>query len=69
MIINGPDRRQILFSLSATGRKALLRGREVRQAWLVAKLGELSPPERKTVTDALGLLEGLLQDSTPKKIK
>jgi len=63
------DRRQILFSLSATGRKALLKGREVRQAWLVAKLGELSPPERKTVIDALGLLEGLLQDSTPKKIK
>ena len=63
------DRRQILFSLSATGRKALLKGREVRHAWLGAKLGELSPPERRTVIDALGLLEGLLQDSTPKRIK
>jgi hypothetical protein len=41
----------------------------VRQAWLGAKLGELSPPERRTVIDALGLLEGLLQDSTPKRIK
>jgi DNA-binding MarR family transcriptional regulator len=58
------DRRQILFSLSAAGRKALFKGRRVRQAWLVAMLAQLSPKEQKTVTDALGLLERILQDST-----
>jgi DNA-binding MarR family transcriptional regulator len=63
------DRRQILFSLSSSGRKALLKGRELRQAWLVAKLDELGSRDRKTVTDALCLLEGLFQDSIPIKTK
>jgi DNA-binding MarR family transcriptional regulator len=63
------DRRQILFSLSHSGRKALLKGRELRQAWLVAKLGELNPHDRKTVAEALHLLEGLFQDSNSIKTK
>ncbi len=63
------DRRQILFSLSLSGRKALLKGRELRQAWLVAKLGELNPRNRKTVVEALDLLEKLFQDSIPAKTK
>jgi DNA-binding MarR family transcriptional regulator len=54
------DRRQILFSLSLSGRKALLKGREARQAWLVGELGKLTASERKTITDALDLLERFL---------
>jgi DNA-binding MarR family transcriptional regulator len=54
------DRRQILISLSAAGRKALYKGRAARQAWLVGELGKLSARERKTVTDALGILERFL---------
>ncbi len=54
------DRRQILISLSAAGRKALYKGRAARQAWLVGELGKLSTRERKTVTDALGILERFL---------
>jgi DNA-binding MarR family transcriptional regulator len=54
------DRRQILISLSAAGRKALYKGRAARQAWLVGELGKLSARERKTVTDAPGILERFL---------
>jgi len=56
------DRRQILFSLSASGKTALEKGRQLRQAWLVKELGKLSAAERKTLTDALGLLERFLQN-------
>ncbi len=55
------DRRQILISLSASGRKALDKGREARQVWLVGELGKLSARALKTVTDALGILERFLQ--------
>jgi len=51
------DRRQILISLSAAGRKALYKGRAARQAWLVGELARLSARELKTVTDALGIIE------------
>jgi DNA-binding MarR family transcriptional regulator len=62
------DRRQILISLSAAGRKALYKGRAARQAWLVGELSKLSPRERKTVTDALAILERFLNKpiETPK---
>ena len=56
------DRRQILFSLSVSGKKALEKGRQLRQAWLVGELGKLTTAERKTLTDALGLLERFLQN-------
>jgi DNA-binding MarR family transcriptional regulator len=55
------DRRQILISLSAAGRKALAKGRAARQAWLVGELGALSARELKTVIDALGIIERFLQ--------
>jgi DNA-binding MarR family transcriptional regulator len=54
------DRRQILISLSAAGRKALARARAARQAWLAGELGKLSARELKTVTDALGIIERFL---------
>jgi DNA-binding MarR family transcriptional regulator len=56
------DRRQILFSLSVSGKTALEKGRQLRQAWLVGELGKLTKPERKTLTSALGLLERFLQN-------
>ncbi len=54
------DRRQILISLSAAGRKALAKGRAARQAWLVSELEKLPARELKTVTDALGIIERFL---------
>jgi DNA-binding MarR family transcriptional regulator len=56
------DRRQILFSLSASGRKALLKGREQRQAWLVGELSKLTAEERRTIIAALGILERFFQN-------
>ena len=55
------DRRQILISLSATGRAALLKGRKLRQAWLVSELGQLPSRDRKTLADAIAILEHILE--------
>ena len=54
------DRRQILISLSAAGRKALYKGRAARQAWLVGELGKLPKRELKTVNEALAIIERFL---------
>ena len=54
------DRRQVLISLSAAGRKALYKGRAARQAWLAGELAKLPRRELKTVTDALAILERFL---------
>jgi DNA-binding MarR family transcriptional regulator len=51
------DRRQILISLSAAGRKALAKGRAARHAWLVGELKLLPARELKTVIDALAIIE------------
>ena len=56
------DRRQILFTLSLSGKKALEKGRQLRQAWLVKEIGKLSASEHQTLRDALGLLERFLQN-------
>jgi DNA-binding MarR family transcriptional regulator len=64
------DRRQILISLSAAGRKALAKGRAARQAWLVGELRALSARELKTVNSALGIIERFIQNTThPAKSK
>jgi DNA-binding MarR family transcriptional regulator len=64
------DRRQILISLSAAGRKALEKGRAARQAWLVGELSKISARERKTVIVAIGILESFLNTTTePPKTK
>lgn len=59
------DRRQVLISLSATGRKALHKGRQLRQAWLVSEITKLAPAERKMLNDTLGLLERFLDNPNP----
>jgi DNA-binding MarR family transcriptional regulator len=51
------DRRQVLISLSAAGRKALAKGRAARHAWLVGELKLLPARELKTVIDALAIIE------------
>jgi len=54
------DRRQILISLSLAGQKALVKGRALRQAWLVGELKKVSGAERKTLREALVILERIL---------
>ena len=61
------DRRQIVISLTPSGRKALLKGRKMRQAWLVSEIQKLTRAERKTLNAALGLLERFLTTSNPTK--
>ncbi|HEX4140485.1 MAG TPA: MarR family transcriptional regulator [Candidatus Methylacidiphilales bacterium] len=62
------DRRQILISISAAGRKELDKARAARQAWLAGELGKLTARELKTVTDALAIIERFLNKpiETPK---
>jgi DNA-binding MarR family transcriptional regulator len=55
------DRRQVLISLSPSGRKALSKGRELRQAWLVTEMGKLNVQDRKTLIAAIDLLDRMVQ--------
>ncbi len=63
------DRRQILFTLSASGRKALEKGRQLRQAWLVGELGKLSRRDRQKVIEALDILERFFEQPLRPTIK
>jgi DNA-binding MarR family transcriptional regulator len=54
------DRRQVLISLTPAGRKALVKGRRLRQAWLVIELNRLSPKDHRTLSSALTVLERFL---------
>jgi DNA-binding MarR family transcriptional regulator len=59
------DRRQVLVSLTAAGRKALDRGRRLRQTWLTEAIStRLDPDERRTLIAAIGLLERVVLDQT-----
>ena len=55
------DRRQVLVSLTPAGRKALARGRRLRQAWLVAELNKLPARDRRAIGSALTVFERFLQ--------
>ena len=55
------DRRQVLISLSASGQKALIKGRRLRQAWLVGELKKLRPEERKALMATIDILERIVQ--------
>jgi DNA-binding MarR family transcriptional regulator len=59
------DRRQILISLSPSGKKALEKGRSQRQAWMVGELKKLTAPERKTLSAALEIIERFVSDDFP----
>jgi DNA-binding MarR family transcriptional regulator len=54
------DRRQILISLTSAGRKALAKGRRLRQAWLALELNRLSAKDHRTLASALTMLERFL---------
>lgn len=53
---NVNDHRQIVISLSHSGKKALVRARKMRQTWIKEKLGSLSGRERQTVFEAIEIL-------------
>ncbi len=55
------DGRQVLISLSPSGKKALSRGREMRQAWLVHELKKLNPKDRKTLIAGVEVLDRIAQ--------
>ena len=55
------DRRQVLMSLTHAGRRALGRGRRLRQAWLArAMRTQLNADERHTLFAAIELLERIV---------
>lgn len=60
------DRRQILISLSASGRKIVARGRERRQVWLVGELRKLTGAERRDLDAGLSILERFVKNPNPK---
>ena len=62
------DRRQVLISLTRSGRKALGRGRGLRQAWFVdAMTTQLTVEERRTLFKAIDLLDQIVRsDAHPK---
>ena len=56
------DRRQIFISLTPAGRKALAKGRRLRQAWLVAELARLPAKDRRVLGEALTIFERFLNN-------
>lgn len=55
------DGRQVLVSLSDSGRAIVLADRARRDAWLARRLSELTPDERAVLRAAAPLLEALAQ--------
>lgn len=53
------DRRQIVVTLSATGRATVAADRRRRDAWLAQRLRELTAEERTVLRDAAPILERL----------
>ena len=53
------DGRQVLVSLTASGRAAVLADRRRRDAWLAQQLGTLTPLERATLREAAPILARL----------
>jgi len=55
------DRRQTLISLSPSGRKTLLKLREMRQSWLVDEFKKLDAKELHTLITAIDILDRIAQ--------
>jgi DNA-binding MarR family transcriptional regulator len=53
------DGRQVVVSLTDSGRAAVLADRQRRDAWLAQQLGTLSPAERATLREAAPILARL----------
>lgn len=55
------DGRQVLVSLTESGRATLIADRDRRDAWLAQRLGDLSPEERAVLRQAAPLLQSLAE--------
>jgi DNA-binding MarR family transcriptional regulator len=55
------DGRQVLVSLSETGRAVVLADRDRRDAWLAQRLRDLTPEERDVLRRAAPILQDLAQ--------
>jgi DNA-binding MarR family transcriptional regulator len=58
------DKRAKVASITAKGKRRLERIRSNRNAWLACRLDELTADERKTLADALPVLEKLLGEQS-----
>ena len=60
------DRRRVYLSATAEGRRLVERRRERGNAWLAGRLERLSVPQRRTLAEAMNLLEAVvLGDDEP----
>ena len=59
------DRRYVRVALTPTGEQFLLRSRTRRDAYLAQRVAALTPTEQSLLTEALPLLEQLLEEGTP----
>ena len=55
------DRRQVVLTVTPSGRELVARARRRRDAWLAMRLNELTPQERATLRAAAPILEKLSQ--------
>ncbi len=55
------DRRQVILSVTSSGRRLVQRVRRRREAWLARRLAELTPQERAALLAAAPILEKLSQ--------
>jgi DNA-binding MarR family transcriptional regulator len=55
------DRRQVVLTVTGTGRELVNKARRRRDAWLAKRLKELTPAERATLRAAAPILEKLSQ--------
>ncbi len=55
------DKRQVMLTVTDTGRELVYQSRRVREAWLARRLRELTPAERAKLRAAAPILEKLSQ--------
>jgi len=55
------DKRQVVLTVTDTGRELVYQSRRVREAWLAKRLRELTPAERAKLRAAAPILEKLSQ--------
>jgi DNA-binding MarR family transcriptional regulator len=55
------DRRQVVLTVTESGRTVVQQSRRLREAWLAVRLHELTPEERATLRAAAPILEKLSQ--------
>jgi DNA-binding MarR family transcriptional regulator len=64
LVMRGPhatDRRQVVLTVTESGREVVQKSRQLREAWLARRLHELTPQERAALRAAAPILEKLSQ--------